>query len=113
MAPRGLERLLDRCRRSGIPVVLVGVPVSSPYQRATTPAIDAAFLEYVHHLEQCYGCSYSDWRTRLADGYFIDGHHANPAGAVFFSRHLAAELLADRWRDVQQSAVAHAAGSNR
>jgi hypothetical protein len=113
MAPRGLERLLDRCRRSGIPVVLVGVPVSSPYQRATTPEIDAAFLEYVGHLEQCYGCSYSDWRTRLADGYFIDGHHANPAGAVFFSRHLAAELLADRWRDFQQSAVANAAGSNR
>lgn len=96
-----LERLLDRCRSSGIAVLLVGVPVASPYRRAYTPEVETAFLHYVRALTDRFGCSFVDWRDRLPDKYFADARHAYPEGGVYFSRRLAAAVLAPLWRDHQ------------
>jgi hypothetical protein len=98
VATRRLERLLDRCRAEGIAVVMVGVPVSSPYRRASTPEVDAQFLAYMDRLTNEYGCTYTDWRDKVPDPYFIDGHHANDAGGIYFSRRFANVELIPAWR---------------
>ncbi|MBI2804190.1 MAG: hypothetical protein HYX68_04300 [Planctomycetes bacterium] len=95
---RRLERLLAQCKEAGVPVLLVGVPVSSPQRRACTPEVNAVFLDYLASLEQRSGCSFTDWRERVPDTYFGDGHHVYPEGGVYFSRRFAAEELVPRWR---------------
>jgi hypothetical protein len=101
-----LDRLLEKCRSAGMAVVLVGVPVASPYRRAYTPEVEAAFHQYVMSLTDRYGCSYTDWRDRVPDEYFSDARHVYPQGGVYFSRRLAASILAPLWSNLQVACVA-------
>jgi hypothetical protein len=105
IAAHRLERLLECCRCAGVPVLLVGVPVTSPYRRAYTAQVDAAFLGYVHELTASYGCVYSDWRDKVADAYFRDEHHLCPAGGVYFSRRLTDRVLAPLIRQMSASSM--------
>jgi hypothetical protein len=94
-----LERLLQRCQSANIPVLMVGVPVSSPSRRACTPEVTATFLAHMRSLTERYPCaSYTDWRDQLPDNFFMDGHHVNQPGSIFFSRCFAARELAPLWQ---------------
>jgi hypothetical protein len=101
MCGHRLERLLARCQATGVHVLLVAPPVSSPYRRGYSKEVNAAFLAYVQELCARYGCRYIDWRDRLPDPYFCDCHHQYPAGSVYFCRHLGNEVLVPLWRDFQ------------
>jgi len=97
-AALALERLLARCHDATIPVVLVGVPVSSWVRELYTPEIERAFGEYMDRVSRRYGAEFVDDRARVPDRFFKDHHHLNRPGADFFVRMLAGEVLAPRWR---------------
>jgi hypothetical protein len=96
---RRLERLLARCQSSGIAVLLVRVPVSSPQRRGITAEVNAAFLQYMKTLTALHGCCFTDCRDRIPDSYFRDGHHVYAEGGIYFSRRFAATELAPWWRE--------------
>lgn len=102
-----LERILTRCRERSIQVLLLAVPVSSEHRRLyAEPAgagegggtIDDLFLRKVAALQARHGCAFLDCRTWIADGDFLDNHHAATAGAAAFTRRLYDEVLSDRGR---------------
>jgi hypothetical protein len=92
-AALALERMLTCCEQLGIKAILVCPPVSSYHRQIYTPAIDSAFLDYVHHLEATKGCSFHDLRASLPDNLFYDHHHVEWAGTMEFSRILAEEVV--------------------
>jgi hypothetical protein len=96
---RALERLIERYTTMGTKLVLVGVPVSSPYRSAYVPSIDAAFLNYMHQLSHTYGIWFVDYRHRLPDELFASAYYTTPEGRLSFSRHLAREVVIPLWRD--------------
>ena len=100
VSARRLQRLLRRCRSLGLPVVLVGAPVSSPCRRAYTPEVNDAFLAYIGRLARLYPCVFTDWRDRVPDEFFIDAHHAGREGGVYFSRRFAGAVLVPLWREI-------------
>jgi len=92
---RALERFLSRARAAGIPVVLVGVPVSSWVRALYTPEVEHVFRAYVDELGR-RGAEFADYRAHMPDDAFSDHHHLNPRGADVFARVLASEVLARR-----------------
>lgn len=100
---RSLESALARCRAAGVPVVLVGVPVTSWHRDLYTPEILAAYEAYLDHLLEDSGVPYLDFRDRVPDALFKDNHHLSPEGGAFFGRILAREAVAAIWlRDPPQ-----------
>src|SRR5262249_9666847 len=91
---RALERFLARSRVAGIPVVLVGVPVSSWVRELYTPEIEQAFHDYMDHLSARGDTEFVDYRARFPDRFFTDHHHLNDRGGSLFARMLASEVLA-------------------
>jgi hypothetical protein len=91
-AGQAFQRILQRCRQRNIEVILVGVPVTSWYRSTYTPEIEQAFRDYVETIQHAYGCRFIDLRDRVPDAMFVDIHHLNPTGRVFFSRLLASVL---------------------
>ena len=93
-----LERMLQSCRANGIKPILLAPPVTAPHRQVYTPAIEAAFGDYVHALCQHYGCTYVDFRAQVPDALFSDNHHLLPeAGGRYFSRRLTEEVLVPAW----------------
>lgn len=111
MTAGSLERLLDRCRTLHIPVVLVGVPVTSFFRQCCTPEIDAAYSDYMTRLCRTYGCRFVDWRDQIADSGFVDVHHLESAGGYEFSGRLTREVLAPIWRETHPGDAAVAVQS--
>jgi hypothetical protein len=101
-----LERLLGRCKRRGIEVVLIGAPVTRPHRETYTPAILGEYQAYLDRVAQQYGAAFHDYRDRLPDNLFLDCHHLSPEGGVYFSRLLTYELLAPRWQAQRDRPVA-------
>jgi hypothetical protein len=87
------RRVLDLCRRHGIPVILLRLPEArcfrSLYPRSVVQETDA----YVAELAQCYGAAVVDARDWVADEQMPDGLHLTPAAAVEFTRRLERETL--------------------
>jgi hypothetical protein len=102
-AAEALERLLKRCRQHGITPVLVGVPVSIPYRELYTPEIDGPFLSYMNQMAQTYRCQFVDYRDRVPDSLFLDQHHCNLEGGIYFSEKLSREILAPAWRSCRRN----------
>jgi hypothetical protein len=94
-----LERLLRRCRRSGVEVVLVGAPNASYYNRNYTPEINTAYLRYINGLTQTYGCRFLDYRDAAPDQLFEDLNHLNDEGGRYFTCKLTHELLSPYWQE--------------
>lgn len=92
-----LERLLGLCRVRGIEPILYSPPLSSAHRGFYTPAIEAAFQAYMAEVTQRHSCRYVDYRTLLADSFFIDHHHGGPKAMPLFSRTMALEVLAPAW----------------
>ena len=93
-----LIRMADKCRRHGIDVLLVGVPVTLPHRRLYRPEVETAFLAFVRQLTREHGCRFVDYRATLPDQLFWDNHHLFPEGCEAFSRKLAEEVLLEVWR---------------
>jgi hypothetical protein len=91
---RALERFLARARAAGIPVVLVGVPVSSWVRALYTPEVERAFRGYMDGLTSGGDTEFVDYRGRFADRFFTDHHHLNARGGSLFARMLAEEVMA-------------------
>ncbi len=91
---QALDRFLARSRAAGIPVVLVGVPVSSWVRDLYTPEIEHAFRAYLDQVTARGDADFVDYRARFADRYFVDHHHLNGPGGTLFARMLANEVMA-------------------
>ena len=91
---QALDRFLARSRAAGIPVVLVGVPVSSWVRDLYTPEIEHAFRGYLDQVTARGDADFVDYRSRFADRYFVDHHHLNGPGGTLFARMLANEVMA-------------------
>jgi len=94
-----LERTLQLCQKHRIRVLLLAVPVTSPHRQTYTPAIEQTFQEYLAGLLQKYPCHFIDCRDWMQDGLFLDNHHLNTEGRVYFSRMLAYHVLAPLVQD--------------
>jgi hypothetical protein len=92
-AADGLERMLARCRSAGIKVILLGIPTCSPHRAGYTPAIEAAYDEFIQRLVTEYGCRYVDGRDWIPDALFRDTLHVDVDGGKLFTRRLAREVL--------------------
>jgi hypothetical protein len=103
-----LKRILSRCRKHDIRVVLVGVPVSSAHRQLYTPSIEAAFQRYVKQFLCDDFCTFVDYRDQVPDAFFKDHHHLNPEGGIYVSRRLAIEVLAPRWSALQSFTMGRA-----
>jgi hypothetical protein len=93
-ADRALRRLLDDCRRSRTPVLLVLMPEAGLFRAWYPPPALAAIDDYLADLRREFGVPVLDARTWIADPDFYDGHHLLPAGAAAFSRRLGREARA-------------------
>jgi hypothetical protein len=97
-----LERLLERCRMAGVPVVLVGAPEASCNRRLVTPAAAAAYRAFVRRLGAIYGCRFVDLCDRIPDEGFHDEMHMNGQGAAQFSRAVALDAVLPAWREMRR-----------
>ncbi|OAI39863.1 hypothetical protein AYO40_05380, partial [Planctomycetaceae bacterium SCGC AG-212-D15] len=91
--PAALERILAHCQEHGIRVILVGVPLTTYFRSAVTPAIDGEYRAFLEEMCRRYDCRFVDYGGRVPDRFFLDVHHLSPEGATFFSRLLAREVL--------------------
>jgi hypothetical protein len=100
-----LERLLQRCRKNGIDVILIGAANDSSFRQHYTPDIDAAYFAHVEKLTQTYGCRFLDYRDAVPDQFFGDVCHLNGEGSHYLTRKLTREVLSP-WLRQNQAAVA-------
>jgi hypothetical protein len=91
-----LDRILTRCGRENINVVLVGVPVSRPHRDCYTPEIDRLYRDHLARVCGRFGCQFVDCRDWLGDCYFVDTHHLCAAGGIYFSRLFTHRVLLPR-----------------
>jgi Protein of unknown function (DUF1574) len=89
-----LERIMVRCRRENIQVILLAVPVCSEHRSLYESVIERAFLEEMHRVVERFNCRFIDCRGRIADAHFLDNHHADGAGGLAFSKQFCEEVLA-------------------
>jgi hypothetical protein len=94
---KALERVLRLCRKEGIQVVMIGIPVTQPHRDAYTPEINREYLSFLEGLTRTYGFRFVDYRARVPDNLFVDTHHLSPEGGLYFSRVLTYEVLAPFW----------------
>jgi hypothetical protein len=95
-----LERIMVRCRRKKIQVILLAVPVCSEHRQLYDPAIEQAFGREMRRLVERFDCRFVDCRARIADAHFLDNHHADGAGGLAFSKQFCEEVLVPVWRQI-------------
>ena len=99
-AAASLERLVQRCEGEAIPVLLVGVPVTSAHRGLYRPEIEAAFQRHMQDVTRRYTHTrYVDFRAAIPDIGFTDNHHLTPEGGMQFSRLLAEQALLPELRE--------------
>jgi hypothetical protein len=84
---RALERVLARCRREGIEVMLIAPPLRSDHRRLYSEQVEATFRTYVERL----GLPFWDGRKVLADERFLDNQHADAEGRREFTVQLCSQ----------------------
>ncbi len=89
---RAIRDLLDRCRREGIPVVLVFMPESAQFRSWYCPQGLAEARRLFQELSREYGADAIDASDWVADIDFRDGHHVQGKGAHVFTTRLIEEL---------------------
>ena len=88
-----LERVLDRCRRDGVSVILATLPTCTIHRKEYTPEIESQFLAYIDRLCGEYGCRFSDGREWVPDALFRDLLHVVPDGGKMYTRQFAETTL--------------------
>jgi hypothetical protein len=91
--PAALGRILTECRRHGIGVLLLAPPLTEAHRQCYGPAIESAFQEYLAGVQAAHGCRFVDCRAWLPDPLFVDNHHLDADGALYFSRLLTHRVL--------------------
>jgi len=97
-----LERIMTRCRRKNIQVILLAVPVCSEHRQLYEPAIEHAFGEEICRLVKQFDCRFVDCRAGIADAHFLDNHHADGAAGLAFSKQFGEEVLVPAWQQIGQ-----------
>ena len=92
-----LDRVLARCRDTGMECVLVAPPVASAQRAVLDGKIDAAYKSALAGLRERYGVAFYDESARLPDDAFRDSSHGNRHGGVLFSAIVADELVLPRF----------------
>ena len=111
-AARAVVRILQRCEKLGVPVVLLDAPVSSPLGRVYEP-VQAQYHEFIDALLARFpGVRFFDCRNTLPDNAFCDDHHVNLYGQDVICHRLADQVIPDTlasWRrSPPVNGVAHA-----
>jgi hypothetical protein len=88
-----LERVLERCRRDGVSVILATYPTCTIHRDEYTPVINSQFIGYMDHLCAEYGCRFVDGREWVPDALFRDLLHVIPDGGKMYTRRFAGEAL--------------------
>jgi hypothetical protein len=89
-----LERIIALCQSNEIEPILVGVPVTSTFREAVTPAMEADYRTFLAQFCQSHHCAFVDYYAALPDSLFIDFHHGTPKGAEMFGYRLTVDVLA-------------------
>jgi hypothetical protein len=89
-----LEQILEDCKSSGTPVVLLSTPVHTELRRLMRPEMDASFASFVAGLQAKHAGVrlWSYVAEPLEDGMFRDPDHLSAAGAAAFTRKLVERL---------------------
>ncbi len=103
-SPQALERTLQLCRQRRIQVVLTAFPVTAAHRRCYPLAIEKAFQQYLERVCSRYACHFVDCRDWLPDGLFVDNHHLELKGQIYFSRLFAYHVLGPLWQGQSASA---------
>jgi hypothetical protein len=99
-AAASLERIMQSCEKDGIPVLLVGVPVTVAHRNLYRPDIETAFLQHMRQVTQSHPHTrFLDLRAAIPDVGFSDNHHLTPDGAKQFSRLLTDKALLPQLRE--------------
>ncbi len=82
------------CRERGVEVVFVCTPKTSAYYEHLDPEMRREWERWAAEVTTATGCTLLDYGSdpRFGEGDFFDATHLNEAGAVRFSRILAADL---------------------
>src|SRR5262249_27970489 len=75
-----LIRLLERCRGSGLAVVLVAMPASSPFREIYSADVEGPFQREMTRLAGRYGARFVDLRGLVDDRLFVDASRLGPGG---------------------------------
>jgi hypothetical protein len=90
---RCLRKLLDDCRREGIPAALVVMPETSYFRSWFSPAFRSRINAYLEDLSRSYQVPLFDTRDWLPDEEFGDSQHLLTKGARRFTRRFGEEVL--------------------
>jgi len=88
-----LERLLARCRDQQIKTILLSAPVTQSHRATYRPEVEAQFRDCIAGLQQKYHLVWVDARDWIPDGLFVDNHHLDIPGSVYYSRLITYRLL--------------------
>lgn len=101
-AAASLEHIIQSCKQDGIPVLLVGVPVTAAHRRLYRPEVETAFLQHMRQVTQSHpNTHFVDLRAAVPDVGFTDNHHLTAEGAKQFSRILTETALLPELRHRQ------------
>jgi hypothetical protein len=92
-AMAALERILDRCRRDDVSVILATYPTYSAHRQEYTAEIEGQFQAYMDRLCAEYGCQFCDGRAWVPDAMFRDLLHVTPDGGKRYTRQFAETTL--------------------
>jgi hypothetical protein len=90
---RALERLLLLCQEQDIEVQLFASPITRGYCAKYPVEVEADFQRHLAALQKRFPCRFLDCRDWLGDPLFMDDHHQNAVGALYFSRLLTHRVL--------------------
>lgn len=89
---QSMHDLLARCRREGVPVALVVMPVTKEFESLYNPEGRAELRNALAELQEQYGAAILDGRDWLDREDFDDGHHVIRSGAEKFTSRMIAEV---------------------
>jgi hypothetical protein len=89
---QAMRDLLARCRREGIPVALVLMPITKEFRALYPPEGQAQLDNFLAELRERYGPAIIDATDWLETEDFDDGHHVLKAGARKFTTRLIEEV---------------------
>jgi hypothetical protein len=84
---RALERILARCKRDQIEVVLIAPPLRRDHRNLYTPEVETSFQACLKRVTTDH-IAFWDARQIVPDHHFLDNQHADWDGAMTFTSQL-------------------------
>lgn len=92
-----LRRMVERCQKEQIPIVLIEPPVNQVHQKFYTLEVDRQFQQFAEMLCAEYHLPRYSYRQALPEEAFHDHHHSNRRGAQKWSELVTQEILIPAW----------------